>query len=415
MKQKKLLFKINQFPQLSETFVTAQIITAIKCGFEVTILIKTLLNIEASKQEHIFRKYNLIDKIIVEDFSIPKGKLLRFIKAALLILLNIYHLSKLIDFLKEKNNIELSHIYHFHYYRRFKNNEIIHVQFGNNHQPFELLNKIGLLKAKLIVSFHGHDAFFPIYGVLKDGYYDNLFKYGDLIVANTQYLANQMLAIGCPKEKLKTIPVGVDTSFFKPENIDKENNKCINLITVGRLDKVKGHVYAITAVNQLHKKGYHINFTIVGDGEEMENLKTLIAKKKLQNIVHLVGRKSHHEIRELFRQNDIFIFTSVAVENERRETQGLTSLEAQASGLPAVVFDSGGVKYTVKEGVSGFVVPEYDIDVMVEKLEVLINNFELRIQMGRQAVAFMEKEFSQNIMDKQWCSIYNELIKNKNA
>lgn len=409
MKQKKILFKINQFPQLSETFVTAQIITALKCGFEVTILVKTILDIEGSKQELIFKKYDISNKIIIEDFNIPKVKLFRFLKAAYLILLNIKDISRLINFLKEKNKFELSHIYHFHYYQKLKDFDIIHVQFGNNHQPFEILKKIGLLNATLIVSFHGHDAFFPIYGFLTEGYYDNLFKYGDLIVANTPYLANQILAIGCPSEILNTIPVGVDTSFFKP-GIIKKNNKSINIITVGRLDKVKGHIYAIKVVENLYKKGYQLNFTIVGEGEERENLEILIDTNKLQNIVHLIGRKSQLEIRELFWQHDIFIFSPVAVEIERRETQGLVSLEAQACGLPVVVFDSGGVKYTVKDGGSGFVVPEYDVSAMVEKMELLINNHELRMHMGKQARTFVEEEFSQDHIDKQWCSIYNDLI-----
>lgn len=245
---KKILFKIKHFPQLSETFVTSQIIVAIKCGFDVKILVNTLLDSEITKQKELFEKYNLVEKIIIEDYNVPKFKIFRLLKAAYLIIINIRYLRKIKAFFKEKNSNGLSNIYHFHYYNKLKKFDIIHVQFGNNHQPFEIFKKIGLLKSKLIVSFHGHDAFYPIYGFLKEGYYDNLFKYGDLIVANTPYLANQILSIGCPKEKLKTIPLGVDISFFKPAAEKLEKSETINIITLGRLDKVKGQQYAIEAI-----------------------------------------------------------------------------------------------------------------------------------------------------------------------
>jgi colanic acid/amylovoran biosynthesis glycosyltransferase len=53
---KKLIFKIGQFPHLSETFILAQIITAINCGYEVKILVSELLDFENSKQLELIEK-----------------------------------------------------------------------------------------------------------------------------------------------------------------------------------------------------------------------------------------------------------------------------------------------------------------------------------------------------------------------
>jgi len=131
----------------------------------------------------------------------------------------------------------------------------------------------------------------------------------------------------------------------------------------------------------------------------------------LQNSIRLIGKKGHKEIKELFFESDIFIFTSVAVESDRRETQGLAVVEAQASGLPVVVFDSGGVKYTLLDEVTGFVVPEYDTHKMVDKIEFLIKNDEQRTLMANQAMQFVENEYSQTILNTKWCSVYQNLIK----
>lgn len=404
---KRIVFKLNQFPHLSETFILAQIITAIKCGFKVTVLISELLDVKASKQEDLIQKYGIAEAIIIEDFKIPKKKITRSLKFILLLFLNIGYLPKLIAFYKEQKVFSLVWLYQFHFYKQFKDFEIAHIQYGTNVRPFDILKKSGFFKSKLLVSFHGHDAFFPINGFLpNNGYYDALFGYGDSIIANTPYLAYEISELGCPSEKLKIIPVGVDTNFFTPPDFKKNESVVLQLITVGRLDRVKGHEYAIEVAEMLHEKGCQIQFTIVGEGREREALEQLIEAKNLQNVVQLAGRKGQDEVREMLHTSDLFLFTSVATYQGRRETQGLATLEAQACGLPAVVFDSGGVKYTIEEGKTGFIVPEYDVIAMSEKIEILLNDAELRTQMGKAAVKYVRSNFSQQIIFETWKQVY---------
>ena len=246
---KSILFKIWKFPQLSETFILAQIITAIKCGYKVNVLVQDLLNIEESKQQILLTKFDILDKIIIENYHIPENKLIRLIKGCILVIINLPSILKLIRYLQKVKNLNITDIYKFQFYKRFKDYDIIHVQYGTNVKPVDILKKIGFITSKLVVSFHGHDAFFPINGIIpNNGYYDNLFRYGDLIVANTPYLAKLIEELGCPKNKLKIIPVGVDTKFFHPLKNDHKCRDVIRLISVGRLDKVKGHIYLIDLV-----------------------------------------------------------------------------------------------------------------------------------------------------------------------
>jgi len=409
--EKKLLFKIWKFPQLSETFILAQIITAIKCGYKVNILVEDLLDIEESKQQGLIEKYKILDKIIIENYQIPKNKLRRFLKACFLVCINLPYFIKLIKYLLNEKILSISVVYRFQFYKQFKDYDIIHVQYGTNVKPIDVLKKTGLISSKLVVSFHGHDAFFPINGIIpNNGYYENLFKYGDLIVANTPYLAGIIEELGCPKNKLETIPVGVDTTFFHPIKNENKPNTTLKLISVGRLDKVKGHIYLIEVIDLLYKKGYSILLTIVGEGIERENIENLIAEKKLEDIVTLKGKKNQQEVKYYLREHDIYILAAVPVENKRRETQGLATLEAQACGLPAVVFDSGGVKYTVSDGKTGFIVPEFDVDAMTLRIEELIDNVRLRQVMGREASIYIENHFSQKKINDIWCYTYNILI-----
>jgi len=409
---KSILFKIWKFPQLSETFILAQIITAIKCGYRVNILVEDLLDIEESKQQGLIEKYKILDKIIIENYQIPKNKLIRLIKACYLVCINLPYLVKLIKYLLNEKVLSISAVYRFQFYKQFRDYNIIHVQYGTNVKPVDVLKKTGLICSKLVVSFHGHDAFFPINGIIpNNAYYDNLFNYGDLVVANTPYLAKIIEKLGCTINKLQTIPVGVDTTFFHPLEKEKKAGDFLKIISVGRLDTVKGHKYAIEVVKRLYDKGYKIFLTIVGEGVERKNLENLIAKKKLERIVFLTGKKNQQEVRSYLQEHDIYILAAVPVENNRRETQGLATLEAQACGLPAVVFDSGGVKYTVSEGKTGFIVPEYDVDAMTQRIQELIDNVKLRQEMGIEAVIYVENHFSQNKINDIWCETYNELSK----
>lgn len=402
-----ILFKLNQFPNLSETFILAQIILAIDSGFKVKIVVSQLLDIEGSRLEELIYKYSICNLIVIEDFRIPKSRVLRLISAVYLFFLNLKYLKKLILYYKEQEIINLSSVHQFHFYRKFKEYDIVHVQYGTNTWPMDVLKKIGLLGSKLIVSFHGHDAFFPINGhIPNNGYYDKLFNYGDLVIANTAYLANELLKLGCPHHKIQIIPVGVDTSFFVKGETTKTPQAIFNLISVGRLEKVKGHEYAIQVAELLSKKGCKISLIIIGEGSERGKLEKIILSKNLEGVVKLVGKKSPLEVRDMLRSSDVFIFTSVATKFNRRETQGLATIEAQACGLPVVVFDSGGVKYTLMDNVTGYIVPEYDVNLMSERVEQLFNNPKLTKKMGIAAISFVEEQFSQNQIKAKWAKAY---------
>lgn len=408
----KLLFKIWKFPFLSETFVLEQILTAIHCGYEVRILVEELQDLKENKLEELIEETGMLDKVILENYRIPSSKFLRILKAIYLIGLNFFQLNKIIDGLRAFN-WDYKQIFQYNFFKQFRDYDIIHVQYGTNVKPLDIYKKTGLIKAKLIVSFHGHDAFFPINGIIQNnGYYNDLFNYGDLIVANTEYLAKVITELGCEKTKLKTIPVGVDTVYFSPSKKALNKDGIFKIISVGRLDKVKGQKYAIELVRLLKNKGYNLHLTIIGEGRERRNLEKLITKYGLQSEVDLMGKKDRKEVKESLNEHDIFVLPAVAVENGRRETQGLAALEAQACGVPAVVFNSGGVKYTVMNGKTGFIVPEYDVEAMGAKIEELIIDPELRKKMGLCAVEFVRKEFSQNQLRKVWCDVYSQILRN---
>lgn len=412
IKNKEIIFKIGQFPHLSETFILAQIITAIKCGYEVKILVSELLDFESSKQLELIKKFDIEKKIILENYTIPKNKVIRLLKWIVILGLNVKSIKKILQYHRENKKFSFAWLYQWVFYQRFNDVSIFHAQYGTNSKPLDVLKKIGF-KPALVVTFHGHDAFFPINGfIANNGYYDNLFKFGNLVTVNTPYLEDELLKLGCPRELLAVIPVGVDTDFFYPINIIR--NLKIKLITVGRLNLVKGHIYAFEVLKKLRLLGYNIELKVIGDGPEWLNLEKYIIDNELIDVIIMVGSKNRDEIRELLWQSDVFLFPSVSkFFGKSTETQGLATIEAMACGLPVVVFDSGGVKYTLEDGISGFVCDEYDIDCMVSKIKILVDDFDKYKQMSCHAVTFANNNFSQQLIDSKWKTVYNNLSNGK--
>lgn len=404
--QKSILFRIWTFPGYCETFLLSQIVIAIKCGHNVKILVEDLNNLRKGVHKDIIEAYKINDKIIVEDYDIPKSKLFRIFKAIKLVLVSPKSFLKFYKFLKYTEGSTIKKIYQFYFLRKLNNFDIIHVQYGTNVKPLDVLKEIGMLKSKLIVSFHGHDLYFPINGrIPNNGYYNRTFKHSDILVANTFYLKSLLLDLGASENKIKTIPVSVDTDLFYPNN-EKKKNFPVKIITVGRFATFKGQRFGVECISKLVKEGFDIHYILIGNGPEKGNVQKLVKEKLLEDHITLAGRKNQEEIREYLQEQDIFLMTSITDPAYGVESQGLVTAEAQACGLPVVAFDSGGVKFTIEDGKTGFIVPEKDVDAMVSKIRQLLDNAELREEMGQKATKFVANNLSQRTIREKWCEIY---------
>ena len=180
------------------------------------------------------------------------------------------------------------------------------------------------------------------------------------------------------------------------------------MLSVGRLIKLKGHEFGIHAIHGLRAKGYAIKHTIIGSGEEMNPLKKLIAELGLEDVVTIEGNRTQAEVLQAMRASDIYLMTSTCDASGRREAQGVVVGEAQACGLPIVAFRSGGIPSMICEGETGLLIAENDVEQMIEKLEVLIQDPELRKRMGTAARSFVEKNFSLRSIHRTWEEVYAE-------
>ena len=211
-----------------------------------------------------------------------------------------------------------------------------------------------------VVSEHNK---FSKYPRLFDWLYKKVYKNYDQIVAQSEdmkedleknyFKSKKMLVINNPIDYQKIQKLSTKESRF---NFDKSK---INLLSVSKLRKEKRHDLMLEVLCYLPME-YHL--TIVGSGEEEENLKRLVKKLKIENRVTFTGEELNPYT--YMKRADLFITTS------EREGFPNVLLEANTLGLPIVAFAClGGIKEIISEGDNGFYVPLYECELMAKKIK----------------------------------------------
>ena len=166
--------------------------------------------------------------------------------------------------------------------------------------------------------------------------------------------------------------------------------------------KTEGLIFLITACAALKRDGFRFHLVIAGDGLEAERLQRL-GRDALRDTVHFAGNIPPEEMPDFYSAGEIFAFPGI------RESLGMVFLEAQACGLPVVAFDNGGIPEVVARDRTGFLVPPFDQESFVRQLRILIENTDLRRQMGdaaRQYVRrFHDVETNYQLIEKKLLSL----------
>jgi len=186
------------------------------------------------------------------------------------------------------------------------------------------------------------------------------------------------------------------------------NDGTIRILFTARMLRDKGVLELVEAAAILKKSYYDtVQFLLCGDVDDNPHSLTrqeLYAISDGQYIVWLGYRK---DVRELLEYSHIFSFPSY------REGLPKSLIEACASGRPIITTNSVGCRDCVIDGYNGFLVPVKNSVTLAQKLEVLINDKNLRLEMGKNSRKLAERDFSvENVVEKH-IEIYNSLIKDR--
>ncbi|HSE83535.1 MAG TPA: glycosyltransferase [Thermodesulfobacteriota bacterium] len=409
----KIAFIVDVFPVLSETFILNQITGLLDLGHEVDIYAYHM-RITPKVHDEV-KEYDLLRHTYApENYSLrswPRLKAICLIganfhknPAAILQSLNSLRYSR--DALRLRLlPVCLKH---------FKRNsyDIIHCHYGSNGNLGVLLKELGGIKGKVVTMFHGYDIRLALeYGA---SIYAYLRDRGDCFLCISKYSRRQLEKFGFDSHKIVDQPVGIDLDRFPlrwdEENISLNHEGRIKILTVARLVKEKGIEYGIRSVHELVKgnSNIRVQYSIIGEGILKEQLKGLVARLNLVDVVEFFGEMNHAEVSKQMRGAHIFLLPSVA------EVLPVTLMEAQAVGLPVVTTDVGGISEIVADGRSGFLVSAQNPIALAGKLEYLIKHPEIWQEMGRWGRKLVEERYDTKKLNQRLVRIYGALLTNSN-
>lgn len=231
-----------------------------------------------------------------------------------------------------------------------------------------------------------------------------IWKKSEAVISNSRGLRDLALETN-NSQKVDIIYNGIDLGDFCPKESMRPKDKFIITIGATRITARKGTNYLIEALGILVSRYPNLLLRILGDGDEKNNLIELTKKLNLEKFVQFLGRIPREETAPYYQEASLFVLPSL------NEGMSNAMLEALASGLPILATETGGTEELVEGGVNGFVIKMKDAQDLAQKIELILKDDELRVQMGLASRKKAQK-MSWESVAKKYYALYKQVEKN---
>jgi colanic acid/amylovoran biosynthesis glycosyltransferase len=399
---------VSSFPSITEVEILNQITGLLDAGHDVRIFARW--GSAAGPVHPEIEEYGLLGRVTY--FGMPSIRPRRLARGAALAIKNLPRspmkvLRPLNVFKYGVTSLTLTPLFASLHFPE-EEFDVVHCHFGPNGVIGSFLRDQGI-RGKLIASFHGHDAgSYP--AVAGKNVYRGLFSNADALTANTEFLKERMVELGCEADKVLIIPsaIMVDRLKYRPRTI--EGGRPIRLLSVGRLVEKKGFAYSIRAFADLVGRFENVEYKIVGEGPLRNELTGLVEELGIGDKVKFMGAIGWDRMPDLYDEADIFVLASVTSARQDHEGQVLTVQEAQAAGMPVVSTLHNGIPEGVRDGISGFLVPERDVGALANRLAQLVEHPERWPEIGRAGRDFVVHRYDRMVITHRLIGIYEALL-----
>lgn len=300
-----------------------------------------------------------------------------------------------------------------HVKKRFAPN-VIHAHFGWSGLRMLLLKQF--LRIPMLVTFGGRD----VGAQMRLPYFDRLYRVlldaTEGIVCVSNDLRGKLIDAGVSGDRVQVIYRGTNVDQFAwVDRSQADPARPLRALMVGRLVEKKGHRYAFEALAELKRRGVDATLVVVGEGEDYPKIRRLRSRLGLRRQVEFAGSTNHAGVRRYMADADVLLHCSITPPSGDIEGIPNVVVEAEAMGLPVVATRHGGIVEAVQHGKTGFLVGERDVAGLVEVLSTLIRERDRRLEMGRAAREFVERDFNLLAQVEQHVAIYEQLAAQHSA
>lgn len=243
-----------------------------------------------------------------------------------------------------------------------------------------------------------------------------------IIVATLAELTQLRFLYQANQSKLVIIPPGVDVSHFYPIPSDeaklyvglKPDDRMV--LFVGRIEPLKGVdtlIQAMSCVQLNEERPVHLAI-IGGDpaaspqemSAEMARLQKLCDDLAVGQTVVFLGKRDQDKLPYYYSAAELLVMPS------HYESFGMVALEAMACGTPVIASEVGGLAYLVKDGETGFTIPDQEPEALCEKISWLLRDHDLHATMSQHAVEYAQ-DYAWEKIARQIVEIYKDLLPEK--
>ena len=392
---KTIVYFLDIFPALSETFILNEILELERKGFDIRIF--------ARKEENSLRHGSFNDLKAGVTY-LPDSHKLSFKQLFFshLIIFFSHPLNYVKTFFFCLNKRKDGSLWFFKVAGVYANLARKY-RFSHIHSHFASLASC---YAMLIGRLLGKPYSFTIHGIYdlyvappEDLHERAIFAKKAITISdyNKRYL---MSKFNIPEEKIEVVHSGIDLNFFNENHREMSQDKII--LSVARLDPVKSLDTLIKACDILNRERIDFKCLVIGEGKSRKELENLINKLSLGDRVSLLGAKKLEEVKGYYKKASIFVLPS------KEETMGLSTIEAMASGLPVISTSIYGIPELVEHGTNGYLINPGDGRKLAEYLKELLQDENRCISMGKLGRKKIESQFNLNKEVNKLIEVFND-------
>jgi glycosyltransferase involved in cell wall biosynthesis len=250
-----------------------------------------------------------------------------------------------------------------------------------------------------IVTVHGSD----IYQGTQTGWIrfltSGLLNKAAAVIAISHDLADRLVLLGTPQNKISIIPEAIDIDRFLINAQERENI----ILFVGSLIPRKGCKFLIQAFSQVANALPGFQLYLVGEGADETELKNLVADLEIGDRVFFEGARSREEIPDLMGRAKLFVLPSL------EEGLGVVLIEAIASGTPCIASQVGGIPDIITPDV-GILVPPGDSKALADAILDLLKDPDRWSIFSSAAKERASKEFNRENFAEKFQAIYSQIL-----
>ncbi|MGZ3650014.1 MAG: glycosyltransferase [Bdellovibrionota bacterium] len=294
---------------------------------------------------------------------------------------------------------------------KLRGTDLVHFNFGFTAAQYPELPG----DRPFVVTFYGSD----VSSGVRDSYwrrrYQKILPRARALLVLCEEARQRLIALGCSPERVIVwnLPAGVEKYPYREQPVFQA--RPVRFITTARFVEKKGHGMLLEALSLIEKGGVDFRVTLLGYSKGITWVREEIARRGLGEKVQVIDTQYRGDFvalhNEHLRDQDFFVMPSVVAKNGDDEGgPALSMVVAQSAGLPVVCTKFPGSEITMKDGLTGFLVPETNAESLAATIRRMAGSSSRWREMGLAGRELAQQHFGEREQVGKLVEIYKSVV-----